>query len=156
MTRLEQEQTAAIDSEKAAALGLASAKEAQRNAASGLTRTKATSTEAAEAFSQSLEKSKLSGDDFQAAKSDVRQLGEMEGTIQTHNNKVASNTDRLTRLANEIGEQEQPDLKTLQATAKACTDQLEVSRADQTRLTAELERKNKVLRSEERRVGKEG
>lgn len=147
MTRLEQEQTSATEAEKTAALGLASAKEAQRNAASGLTRAKTASTEAAEAFSQRLEKSKLSRDGFQAAKSDMRQLGEMEGTIQTHNNKVASNTDRLTRLTEEIGEQERPDLETLQATAKACTDQLEASRADQTRLTTELERKNKVFAS---------
>ena len=147
MARLEQEQTSATEAEKTAALSLASAQEAQRNATSSLTRTTAASTEAAEAFSQSLEKSKLSGDDFQAAKSDVHQLGEMEGTIQTHNNEVASNTDRLKRLAEEIGEQGRPDLETLQAADKACTDQLETSRADQTRLTAELERKNKVFAS---------
>jgi len=144
---LEQKKTSATEAEKTAALRLASANEAQRNAASTLTRTTTASMEAAEAFLQSLEKSKLSGDDFQAAKSDVHKLGEMEGTIQTHNNEVASNTDRFTRLTVEVGDQERPDLETLQATAKACTDQLESSRADQTRLTTELERKNIVFTS---------
>lgn len=143
--RLEQEKTTAIEAEKTAALRLASANEAQRNAASGLTRTTTASTEAAGAFLQSLEKSKLSKDEFQVAKSDVHELGEMEGTIQTHNNEVASNTDRLTRLTEEIGEQERPDLETLKATARACTEQLDASRADQARLTTELERKNKVF-----------
>ena len=145
--RLEQDQTSAIEAEKADALVFASTQEGQRNAVTGLSKAKKASAEAAEAFSRSLEKSKLSGDDFQAAKSDVHELGEMEGTIQTHNNEVASNTDRLKRLAKEIGEQGRPDLETLQAAAKACTDQLETSRADQTRLTAELERKNKVFAS---------
>ncbi|OUS06235.1 hypothetical protein A9Q96_09615 [Rhodobacterales bacterium 52_120_T64] len=147
VANLEQQKTSATEAEKTAALRLASANEAQRNAASGLTRTTTASMEAAEAFLQSLENSKLSGDDFQAAKSDVHKLGEMEGTIQTHNSEVASNTDRLKRLAEDIGEQERPDLETLQAAAKASADLLETSRADQTRLTAELERKNKVFAS---------
>ena len=61
--------------------------------------------------------------------------------------KVASNTDRLERLSNEIGEQEKPDLDGLQTIAKACTDKLEAGRTEQTRLTTELERKNSVFAS---------
>lgn len=145
--RLEQNQTAAIDAEKAAGLVFASTQEAQRNAISNVGRAQTASTEAAAAFSQSLETSKMSAEGFQTAKSDIEHLGDLEASIQAHYNKVASNTDRLKRLAAEINEQEQPDLEGLQVIAKACTEKLEAVRIEQTRLSTELERKNSVFES---------
>lgn len=146
-TRLEQEQNSAIEVEKTAALKFAAAQEAQRNANSNLTKKQLASKQAAEAFAKSLEASKLSTEGYQTAKFDVAHLGELEAAIQSHSNKVASNVDRLLRLAEEIGEQERPDLEALRSVAKTCTDQLDAVRKDQTRLNTELERKNKVLAS---------
>ena len=146
-SRLEQEQTAAVEAEKAAALVLASTLEAQRNAIANVARAQTVSAEATTAFSQSLEMSKLSAEGYQTAKSDIEHLGNLETSIQTHNNKVASNTDRIKRLAEEIGEQERPDLDGLQTVAKACTEKLEMGRTEQTRLSTELERKNLVCAS---------
>ena len=145
--RLEQDRADVANAEKAAALVLASSQEAQRNAITNLAGAQTASTEAATAYSQSLEASKLSAGDFQTAKSDIEHLGELEASIQIHTNKVASNADRLLRLSNEIGEQERPDLDTLQAIAAACTDKLEIGRTEQTRLSTELERKNSVFAS---------
>lgn len=145
--RLEQDHASAIETEKMAGLKFASAKEMQRNAISNLTKMQAASKQAVEEFSKKLETSKLSADGYQAAKSDLTDLGELEVSIQSHANKVASNADRLKRLGEEIGEQERPDLETLRIAAKTCTDQLDAGRADQTRLSTELEGKNKVCRS---------
>ena len=145
--RLEQDRNTVANAEKAAALILASTQEALRNAISNLADAQTASTEAATAHSKSLETSKLSIKGFQTAKSDIEHLGELEASIQIHTNKVASNTDRLERLSNEIGEQEKPDLDGLQTIAKACTDKLEAGRTEQTRLTTELERKNSVFAS---------
>lgn len=146
-TRLEQEHQSAIEAEKTAALKFAAAQEALRNANSNLTKMQLASKQTAEAFAKSLETSKLSTEGYQTAKSDVAHLGELEAAIQSHSNKVASNVDRLLRLAEEIGEQERPDLEALRSVAKTCTDQLDAVRKDQTRLNTELERKNKVLAS---------
>ncbi len=57
---LEQDQASAVEAESAAALVFASAQEGQRNAVTSLTKAQKASSEAAEAFSRSLEKSKLS------------------------------------------------------------------------------------------------
>lgn len=145
--RLEQDQAAAIDAEKAAALVFASTQEAQRNAISNIDRAQTASTEAAAVFLQSLETSKMSAEGFQTAKSDIEHLGDLEASIQRHNNKVASNTDRLKRLAVEIGEQERPDLEGLQMAVNACNENLETGRTEKTRLVTELERKNSVFAS---------
>lgn len=145
--RLEKNQTIAIDGEKAAGLLLASTQEAQRNAISNVDRMHAASTDAAAAFSQSLETKKMSVDDFQTAKSDIGHLGELEASIQLHNNKLASNTDRLMRLIDEIGEQERPDLNSLQIITKACNEKLQTRRIEQTRLSTVLAHKNSILRS---------
>lgn len=145
--RLEQEQATAVKTEKTAALVFASTQEAQRNAIANVARAQTASMEAATAFLQSLEASKLSAERFQTAKFDIKHLDELEAAIQTHNNNVASNTDRLKRLAEEIGEQERPDLDGLQTIAKACTEQLQTGRAEQTRLSTELDRKNSVFKS---------
>jgi exonuclease SbcC len=147
MNRLEQEHKSTIDVEKTAGLKLASAKEAHSNADANLTKAQAASIQMAEAFSKNLEKSKLSAEGYNAAKSDVDHLGELEATIQSHKSKVAANADRLARLVEEIGEQERPDLDVLNAAAKACSDLLEVGRANQTRLTTELSLKSSVLAS---------
>jgi len=145
--RLEQEQTSAIEAEKTTALTLASAQEAQRNANSNLTKMQSASKQAAEAFQQELETYKLSANSYQVGKSDIGHLGDLEAAILSHTNKVAANTDRQTRLAEEIGQQERPDLEALRVMAKTSTNQLEAGRADQTRLTTELARKNDVFAS---------
>ncbi len=61
----------------------------------------------------------MSVEGFRTAKSDIEYLGDLEASIHRHNYKVASNTDRLKRLAVEIGEQERPDLKGLQMAVPA-------------------------------------
>lgn len=144
---LEQEQTSAIEAEKAAGLKLAAAKEAGRNADTILAKMQKASSEAVEAFAKTLETSKLSAEGYQTAKSDVAHLGELEAAIQSHISKMAANTDRLKRLAEEIGDQQKPDFEALQIAANACTKLLNTAREDQTRLSTELERKNKVLAS---------
>lgn len=146
-SQLEQEQISAIDAEKSAALKLASAQEAQRNANTNLMKMQTASTQASEVFVKDLESSKLGIDGYQTAKADVDALGDLDAEIQSHTNKVASNTDRLTRLIGEIGDQERPDLESFRTLAEASADELEVRRADQTRLTSELAGKNKVYAS---------
>lgn len=143
--RLEQDQTSAIEAEKAAGLKLAAAKEAGRNADTNLAKMQKASTQAAETFAKTLETSKLSAEGYQTAKSDVAHLEELEAVIQSHTGRVAANTDRLKRIAEEIGDQQKPDFEALQNAANACTQLLNTAREDQTRLSTELERKNKVL-----------
>lgn len=144
-SRLEQENTSAIDTEKNAALQLASAKEGQRNAVTSLSKADIASKQAEEELSKSLAASKLSEEGYQSGKSDVAQLEELETAIQLHTNQVASNKDRLGRLIAEIGDQEHPDIEALKVAAKACTDELDSGRSEQARLTSELARKNEVL-----------
>lgn len=145
--RLEQEKAAAVEAEKAAALVLATTQEALRNAIGHVTRAQTASAEATGAYSKSLETSKLSAENFETAKTDIEHLEELEASIQAYSNKVASNTDRLKRLTEEIGEKEQPDLDNLQTIAKVCTDELETGRTEQTRLSTELGRKTSVFAS---------
>lgn len=146
-TRLEANQTSAIDAEKTVGLLLASTQEAQRNAISNIGRMQTVSTEAAASFFQSLDALKLSVASFQTAKSDLEHLVVLEASIQVHNNKLASNTDRLMRLVDEIGEQEHPDLNCLQIITKACNEKLQNGRIEQTRLSTELAHKNTIFGS---------
>ncbi|WP_120632574.1 AAA family ATPase [Ruegeria sp. EL01] len=141
----EQENTTAIDAEKAAGLQLASAKEGHRNASTNLSKVETASKKAEEDFSKSLEASKLSEEGYKSAKSDVAHLEELETAIQSHTNQVASHKDRLERLIEDIGDQERPDIEALTAIAKACTDELDNGRSEQARLNSELERKNEVF-----------
>lgn len=144
-SRLERENTSAIDAEKNAALQLASAKEGQRNAVTTLSKVEIASKQAKEELSKSLAASKLSDESYQSGKSDVAHLEELEAAIQSHTNQIASNKDRLERLIAEIGDQEHPDIEALKVAAKACTDELDIGRSEQARLTSELARKNQVL-----------
>lgn len=144
-SRLEQENTSAIDVEKNAALQLASAKEGQRNAVTTLSKVEIESKQAEEELSKSLAASKLSEENYESGKSDVAHLEELETAIQSHTNQIVSNKDRLERLISEIGDQEHPDIEALKLAAKACTDELDSGRSEQARLTAELARKNEVL-----------
>lgn len=146
-TSLEQEYKTAIEAEKQTGLKLASDQQAQRDAKLNLEKMQVASNKAAGVFSNALEASKLDDAGYGIAKSDIDNLDSLEVTIQTHMSKIASNADRSKLLAEEIGEQDRPDLEALQHAAKACTTQLISARDNHTRLITELERKYEVLAS---------
>lgn len=145
--QFEEKLAIAIKVEKTVGLELASVKETQRYAKSSFTKMEIKSQQAAESFDKNLKISKLSVDGYEAAKTDVTQLEEIEEAIQSHNIKVASNKDRLSRLVKEIDGQEPPNLALLQSIAKKSGDKLEVGQADKTRLATELKQKRKIFAS---------
>ena len=146
-TNLEQEYKTAIEGEKHTGLKLASDQQAQRDAKLNLEKLQTASNEAAGLFSKAFESSKLDAAGYGIAKTDIGNLDSLEATIQTHISKVASNTDRLKLLAEEIGEQERPDLEALKHAASACTTQLVSTQDNHTRMKTELEHKKEVLAS---------
>ncbi|MBL4812839.1 MAG: exonuclease SbcC, partial [Rhodobacteraceae bacterium] len=143
--RLELSHTAAVAAEKTAALVFASAQEALRHATAALARVQSAAQAAEASFSQRLEQSKLSEDGYALAKADIADLRDLEATIQSHNNKIASNSDHLTRLAAEIGGRIHPDLEALKTAAQTCQTKLEEAQKLQSRLITELARKSHVL-----------
>lgn len=148
--RMTQAHQAALDTDKEAAVGMATAEQERVGAKKTLGRANDALEKASKTLVEGLAAAELSDEVFQSAKSDIGQIEDLETMSRGHEQSLAANADRLKRLETEIGERERPDVEALADKVFTSAKHLEADQSERTRLQTEMNRKMGVLKTVEK------